>query len=49
MTSEPKSCSDATIQAMREPLLVLDGGFRVKVAIRSFCETSSADAEGGAR
>jgi PAS domain S-box-containing protein len=39
MTLESKTYADAIMQAMREPLLVLDGGFRVKVAVHSFCET----------
>jgi PAS domain S-box-containing protein len=37
--------ADAIMQSMREPLLVLDGELRVKVAIRSFYETFNVTPE----
>jgi hypothetical protein len=39
LTNGTRSDGGSLIQALREPLLVLDSGLRVKMAIRSFYET----------
>ncbi|MDP9172869.1 MAG: hypothetical protein M3O30_03275 [Planctomycetota bacterium] len=42
---EPQGYSDATVETIREPFLVLDGRLRVKLAGRSFYETFKATSE----